>query len=364
MDEFFAWAFFGSHRDDLEEWMLQDMKGMYETIQAKYGLVFEEGRTAHMKVMRLTLDPLEPSYRPFFVYGFFSLLKFLAGLLLRAAGFYSCRTSKSNGNLGYWYRPEKEDPKSSDKLPLLFLHGIAPGGLALYLPMLFFLGRDGRPLLFFENPGISFGIQFSNPPNEQDTTLGVWEAVNRHLGTTRNISVVGHSFGSCPITWLIHNTALKPRIRQIVLVDPVSILLSQPDVMTNFLYQRKGVRGGSGNGNNNNKRCIRIGVVSNEIFTEHYLRRHFAWYNSELWLEDLPAQAKVLVCLSAQDPIVPTEKVHQELYMRRPDVDVLVWEDAGHAHCVTRPITWRQMQIVMKRQEQMILQEDTSAKDA
>jgi dienelactone hydrolase len=103
---------------------------------------------------------------------------------------------------------------------------------------------------------------------------------------------------------------------------------------------------------------IKIGVVSNELFTEHYLRRHFAWYNSELWLEDIPEHTKVLVCLSEEDPIVPAQKVQQEI-KRRPEVDVLVWENAGHAHCVTRPKTWRQMQMVMKRQEQMIFMEDS-----
>ena len=101
-------------------------------------------------------------------------------------------------------------------------------------------------------------------------------------------------------------------------------------------------------------------VISNEIFTQHYLRRHFAWYNSELWLDDLPKQAKVLVCLSEEDPIVPVQKVQQQI-LRKPEVDFLLWEDAGHAHCVTRPKTWRQMQIVMRRQEQLILQESSSS---
>ena len=341
MDHFFAWAFFGIHRDQLEEWMVQDMDRMYDILEAQYGMKFEPGISADMKPMRLSLDPLEPSYRPFLVYFIFGSLKFMAGLLLRAVGFYQCRTSTG---LRYWYRPEKT---VSNKLPILFLHGIAPGGLALYLPMLFFLGGDGRPLMFFENPGISFGIQFENPPSERVTTEGVWEAVDGHLGPNRNIAVVGHSFGSCPITWLIHHSALKRRIRQIVLVDPVSILLSEPDVITNFLYQRKALQ----------KRPLKIAVVSNEIFTEHYLRRHFSWYNSELWLEDLPAHAKVLVCLSDNDPIVPAHKIHREVKQRKPDVDLLVWENAGHAHCVTRPRTWRQMQLVMRHQELSIIEE-------
>jgi hypothetical protein len=356
MDQFFAWAFFGKHRDDLEEWMLTDMGRMYATFEARYGLVFDEGVTPDMKPMRLTLDPLDPSYRPFLIYFVFWLLKFMASLLLRGVGFYYCQTS---GGLRYWYRPGRPSTEPQSALPLLFLHGIAPGGVALYLPMLFFLGRDGRPLLFFENPSISFDIQWSPPPNERETTAGVWEAVDRHLGSSCHVSLVGHSFGSCPITWLIHSSQAKARIRQIVLVDPVSILLSEPDVMCNFLYARETLQ--------KRPRYRKIGVVSNEIFTENYLRRHFAWYNSELWLEDLPVKAKVLVCLSEQDQILPARKVQREVdrLLRDPDqqdVDLLVWEGAGHAHCVTRPRTWRQIQLVMKRQERLILEEAAAAK--
>ena len=252
------------------------------------------------------------------------------------------------------YRPpeyEIENNSDSSKLPLIFLHGIAPGGLVFYLSMLFYLGGDGRPLFFFENPGIAFCIFGGNPPNEHDTVHGVWEAVDHHLSSVQDVSVVGHSFGSCPVTWLVHS-ADNARIRQIVLVDPVSICLSEPDVMTNFLYQRKVL--------NESRLPIKIGAISNEIFTEHYLRRHFAWYNSELWLEDLPEQAKVLVCLSENDPIVPVKKVQQQVLLK-PEVDLLLWEEAGHAHCISQPKTWRQMQIVMKRQERLIAQESSSS---
>lgn len=353
MNEFFSWAFFGKHFEELEPWMLKENERMYEFVESHYGLKFEVGTSPDYRPMRLSLDPIQPAYRPFVIYAFFSLLKIMAGFFLRAVGFVACQSSSG---LTYFYRPRrkhsslrKSNSKSSvdTQLPLIFLHGIAPGGLAFYLPMLFFFGGDGRPLLFFENPDISFFLLGGNPPNEPDTVCAVWEAVDCHLGIDQQVCLVGHSFGSCAVTWLVHS-AQNSRIRQIVLVDPVSILLSEPDVVQNFLYQRKALQ--------RRKMPIKIGVVSNEIFTEHYLRRHFAWYNSELWLEDLPPHSKVLVCLSEKDPIVPAQKVQQEI-MRRPDVEILVWENAGHAHCVSRPKTWRQMQMVMERQEKMIFQE-------
>lgn len=349
VDRFFAWAFFGKHFHELEPWMRNDLDRMYEILESDYNFSFPEGFTPEYKPMRLSLDPLTPQYRPFIIYGFFLLIKIMGGLLLRAAGFYACKTT---GGLKYFYRPPKRNKSnnSEHRLPLIFLHGIAPGGLAFYIPMLFYLGGDGRPLFLFENPDITFCIFGGNPLKEHDTVTGIWEAVDHHLSSVQDVSVVGHSFGSCPITWLVHSTN-SARIRQIVLVDPVSICLSEPDVMQNFLYKRNVLLA--------NKFPIKIGVISSEIFTQHYLRRHFAWYNSELWLEDLPEQAKVLVCLSERDPIVPVQKVQQQI-LRKPEVEFLLWEDAGHAHCVTRPKTWRQIQIVMRRQEQMILQESSS----
>lgn len=352
VDLLFAWAFFGKDLNELEPWMERDLQLMYKTIEQDYNLVFEEGTTPEYRPMRLSLDPLDPHYRPFVIYGLFSMVKLMSGLLLRAVGFYACTTS---GGLNYFYRPPKASEKdpTNTKLPLIFLHGIAPGGLAFYLPMLFYLGGDGRPLFFFENPNITFCVfGGGNPPNEHDTVHGVWEAVDHHLSSVHDVSVVGHSFGSCPITWLVHSPN-NTRIRQIVLVDPVSICLSEPDVMHNFVYQRRASL-------RKTRMPIKIGVISNEIFTEHYLRRHFAWYNSELWLEDLPEQAKVLVCLSEEDPIVPVQKVQQQV-LRKPGVEYLLWEDAGHAHCITQPKTWKQMQVVMRRQEQLIKQESSSS---
>ncbi len=345
VDQFFAWAFFGKHFHELEPWMHQDMKGMYEILESEHNLSFPKGLTPEYKPMRLSLDPLTPHYRPFFIYAILLGIKITGRLLLRAAGFYHLETT---GGLKYFYRPPKREIDQTNKLPIIFLHGIAPGGLTFYLPMLFHLGGDGRPLFFFENPDITFCILAGgNPLKEHDTVEGIWEAVDHHLSSVQDVSVVGHSFGSCPITWLVHSDN-RARIRQIILVDPVSICLSEPDVMYNFLY----------NPNVRLNKRLPLAVISTEIFTQHYLRRHFAWYNSELWLEDLPEQAKVLVCLSEWDPIVPVEKVRQQL-LRKPEVEFLFWERAGHAHCVTRPQMWQEMEKVMRLQEQVICQESS-----
>ena len=128
-----------------------------------------------------------------------------------------------------------------------------------------------------------------------------------------------------------------------VLLDPVTILLSEPDVMTNFLYA-------------NEISKIRM-VASSELFTEYYLRRHFAWYNSEIWLEDINEKdCKLLVCLAEKDEIINARKVKQEV-QRHSKGKLLFWEGAAHADCVTSPSKWRQVKQHMLEQELELCQQ-------
>jgi hypothetical protein len=136
-----------------------------------------------------------------------------------------------------------------------------------------------------------------------------------------------------------------PTIQQVTLLDPVAIMLSEPDVMVNFLYAEELDK-------------IRM-VASSELFTEYYLRRHFAWYNSELWLEDVVANnCSVLVCLSEVDEIVNTPKVTQEMKRMKlhKENNLLVWPKVGHAACVTALSMWKQIKERMLHQELQVLQ--------
>ena len=46
---------------------------------------------------------------------------------------------------------------------------------------------------------------------------------------------IGHSFGSIVISWLLNNA--PECVGSILLLDPVSLMLQEPDVAHNFLYR-------------------------------------------------------------------------------------------------------------------------------
>ena len=173
-------------------------------------------------------------HRPLALYLAVAFLKRLVGVILRVVFGFE-RVVSRHGLVG-WYRPSSRDfsmKKTSENeeealLPLLFFHGIAPAGFVGYLPtVLAGLASDGRAVFLFENPSISCHLDF-RVLTEQETCQGVDEIVKRCLGnTTAPVALVGHSFGSCPMTWLLHHKSFRSRIRQMVLLNPVTILLSE-----------------------------------------------------------------------------------------------------------------------------------------
>ena len=267
VDALICWSLFGKHHEDFEPWELEEKRTCYEQMEKRMGLTFIPGSTKRLKAYQLNLEDVSPMYRPLLVYVGAFMLKLVGCLFLRLSGFQRV-VSKTTGLVG-WYRAARNS-KTEKLLPLLFFHGIAPGGLSLYIPMVLWgLAIDGRATFMFENPNISCSIAF-DALSEDETARGAAEIVDLFLPRDHAISVCGHSFGSCSATWLLHAPAFRHRIKQFVLLDPVSILLSESDVMVNFLYSKatsmvKGV--------------IRM-VAGSELFLEDYLRRHFYFYNS------------------------------------------------------------------------------------
>ena len=309
--------------------------------------------------------------------------------------------------------------------PTLFFHGIAPAGLTFYIPMLYntvLMNQKQRqqqlcnnPIFLFENLPITCSLVFDALTEEQ-TIYGVEQALSRHgfsvtsistatsytsnnmNGTTtsgtiemssisnnnnsainrdelkkkqqvQQMTIIGHSFGSFQLTWLLNSQSMKQRIKKVILLDPVSIMLSEPDVVTNFLYcqipsfPNKVIFNNNSDNDNDrsssspmsiteyfNRLKIRV-FCSSELGIEYYLRRHFAWYNSELWLDDILQSSSsvspslstnkidVSIYVSEHDEILDTKKVVKEV-KRFPNVNLIYWKGVSHAAVITKKELW------------------------
>lgn len=350
--EFLAWALFAREAHDLTADERAEFEYCLEIMRGRTGVVFPDKLTSRLRSRRLSLEEVSPLHRPLAVYLCVEAMRCLGGAVLVLAGF-SYVTSPEHPSVPGWYRPgkgthrsnnDRNDETSRPLLPLVFFHGIAPAGLALYLPMILSLVNDGRPTLLVEQPSISGRLGTFQVPREDE----VMEAVEQLVASSIDKDVIGpgpspllwagHSFGSCPLTWMQRREGLRRRTAGLLLLDPVTLLLSDPDVMLNFLYTRELSK-------------IRLAAAS-EIFTEYYLRRHFAWYNTEACLDDNDkAPYQITVALSGQDEIVNAPAVFKHL-QDYPHVRTIYWPQARHAHCVMQPPKWRQLQQAVWQQEE------------
>lgn len=369
IEELMTWAFFSKHLEDLEPWEKEDMQKMHDYAKDK-NILIHEGKKEGLKANAYSFQDMRPIYRPLFVYLLMHLVYRVGACFLFIIGF---RRHTSSTGLTYWFHqgypcdnnlyPGKDQ---NQFLPMLFFHGIAPGGVSLYSPMLYFgfmkmfrMHHDGHqpPVFLFENPNISYQLHF-HALTEQQTVQGVVEALKHNLPPRyEKVSLIGHSFGSAQLTWLLHG--MPEYIAQLVLIDPVSILLSEPDVLSNFFHNSQNVnnsyteqdRPQFQQSTKFQQKKIQL-LASTEISIEYYLRNKFAWFNSELWLEDIPPHINVLILLSGQDCIVPTAKVKREVIVKNLDhVEMHVWEECEHGDCIIKSKYWKDIFSRMVRQQ-------------
>ena len=337
MEHLFAWAAFGKDVADLTVDELEDLEQTFVGCEDHFGLFFREGSTHRYTAKRLNLEDIAAVHRPLLFYLVVLGVRVIAGIWLLVSGF---RPSYSQSGMKAWFRPARGQ---TSQLPLLFFHGIAPGGLAFYLPMVLKgLCTDDRAVFLFENPAISSDL-FSGlrPLSERATLDGVRDILNRLMPDARDLAVVGHSFGTVPLTWLLHCPTMRHHIRQAILLDPVTILLTTPDVMNSFLYSTK-------------KSNVRL--VASELLVQNYIRRHFPYYNSDLWFEDIPSEnCQMLVCLSENDDVIDAAKVRHESekHLQRKDSGVIHWDKGKHGDCVIQSRKWQEIKTWMVQREAM-----------
>lgn len=320
--------FFGKRVEDMLEWETTELARLFHYLETHFDLKCQPGRSPVCSPRLLTLEDCDAWHRPLAVYaGIYAMQWGKAGALWSQG--FSYHVTKTG--LPYWHRPAATQQQSSTTAPnpLLFFHGIAPGGSTIYLPMLLKgVANDGRALFIFENAPVSCHPSF-DILSEDETIEGVQEALEKFY-PQGDIALMGHSFGSFQLTWLIYSP-LRDRIRQFVLLDPVSILLSEPDLIQNF-----------------EDATPLFKIFLKELWTNYYIRRHFSWYRSELWLDDLPDNVDFFVGLAERDQIVNGPKVRREVDIFGDEhpafarqTTSVYWENALHGDCVYQPNKWK-----------------------
>ncbi|KAJ3516163.1 hypothetical protein NLJ89_g1291 [Agrocybe chaxingu] len=309
--DWLLWALFTTSREniDIGEYA-EELEEYLSGIEKLQGRKLEEGRSGEggVRSIRTTLDPVLMLHRPLLWYLIVALVDSGTSIALAFLGFKHYTPREYQWSLSfplrpllwlfsrrapegvafpYWYRPHR----SSQKIPLVFFHGIGIG-LLPYIPFLKSLAKGEnrdvgvllpeilcicmrmtprsvppRPLMLeslntvlesmnkaekmHRNP--SDASEEQRPLLENRNGANDYSAASASVVGWNKVVLVGHSYGSFIAGWIIRHCVdldtlssshsslpshnLADKIAHVILIDPIPILLSNPTVAHNFLYR-------------------------------------------------------------------------------------------------------------------------------
>jgi len=295
---FLAWAMYTKHLPDLDAKELEDLEVVNEYAQKEHPIMrtMKPGFNPAVKHCRMTMDPIPIIHRPLLMYVLIRLKEsFTNNFFLTSMGFQFLEVDGQT----YWYKAQgSKDSNASNtgvsgtgsngSEPMLFLHGISTGW-GSYINMALGMGQ-GRSIFLVDMDSVKLNSLVFKMPTPQQFSDKVSKILDRHH--VDRVSVVGHSFGSITAGWFIRH--FPERVSHLTLIDPVSMLLSFPEVAFSFLYRQPSTV---------MEWVIHV-FAAREITISHTLRRNFWWYNNDLWLETIPAHIGVVVGLATGDEII------------------------------------------------------------
>jgi len=330
VEELIAWAFFHVRTPELLSPKHKDeLKGLMARVEGMVGPM-PDGYNDGVQMMKFTEEPVSDVHRPLVVYAVVDLVFqcVIVPVVKRAAGYVHVR----HGKVDCYVRRGK----AAELPPVVFIHGIGVG----LLPYQKFLRKlearcdategalSGRTLIAVHLPVIA---QRLFPP---DLLAVECVAALRELFVAQGFSAglfIGHSYGTFVVSWLVRQA--PELVAALGVIDPVCLLLHSTDVLHNILYHETV----------DDDACERVldYIMRREVALEHHLKRDFYWFQSCLFLEDVPTgDVPVFVVLSDNDPLVPSAQVRD--YVQRYNAgDYIDVESAKHAEPVaTVDLTW------------------------
>mmetsp|Transcript_23482 Transcript_23482/g.73211 ORF Transcript_23482/g.73211 Transcript_23482/m.73211 type:complete len:512 (+) Transcript_23482:15-1550(+) len=306
--DFAAWAFWTKHAEELDEAERRVALEMVEECERRFGWGLQDGHNSAIVPIRINFDPMSVWCHPLVYYATLYALTACTRQTMRLFGFthhVGCR-----GGLSFFHKPLRRPPGLlvvggeaaawRPGPPVVFFHGVGIG----LPPYLLFLRRLAavRECFVVELPEVSQQcVEGMLPPEAMAAAMAEVLRVHGHS----RACFIAHSYGTFVLSWVVR---YRPDIvEKAVLIDPVSLLLSQPDVAYNFLYRRP----------TKPFTLVVANFVRWELYSANVLRRQFYWYHNVLWADELPAES--VVVLAGDDDIVNAQAVrlHLEECQRR-----------------------------------------------
>lgn len=294
------------------------MKEMKETNQYKKTL-------KHTDTGFHNMDCTTIRHKPLLFYAFIGAIECTSGLLYYRR--YGFQRRYYNG-ISYWVRPGIKGKERKEGIPVLFFHGICTGWTYYASFVQTVLDKD-QTVLLIDYKWVQMNWISLQGPDVQTYLKCVHEIVQQYNGETQ-VTVMGHSYG----TFLAGAYArmYPDTVKQLVLIDPIAISLIFPEATYNLLY--KPVTSWHD--------VLLEYFVRGDPSIHHCLNRHFTWYNSCLFLEDVPPSIEVVLFIGEKDAMIPLAPIQELVQIDNEHVShatkdrtrIVVMPDIDHGQAI------------------------------
>ena len=299
---------------------------MVDQIQDTCQIQFHPGYNPHIACLRLGLDPVKATHRPFILYVCAWIADAACKCVLACWGFTrygrkprswvdlalsvlaphpshaQSRPSHTTPRITYWYRPGFPTPTPAH--PIMFIHGVGCG-IVPYLGLIYRLllhSKQEQGVFLVELPHVAMRM-YSRAPSFPRTIYELCRALDLHE-SSRPAVWVGHSLGSAVVAAACRfapNYCHAP-----VFIDPICFKLHLPHVTYNFLYKQP----------HSAREHFMAYFAGQELFNHRYFHRDFHWFHANLLSHDIHTLQRASVFLSEQDMLVPSQAIAQDLHQR------------------------------------------------
>ncbi|CAO1638446.1 unnamed protein product [Sympodiomycopsis kandeliae] len=312
--EWLAWAFGGTTLKECTSLPGRSQiieKGL-KMVQERCNFKFEPGYNPKVKALRLTLDDIKTSSRPF---GYYVVCNGISHTTMAWLRYIKGYRKERHGQCEFLILPPKGTASSSsggnaDKAdtanhPILFLHGLGIG-LGQYAPFLRRLSNHTHGVMILLQPNISADIshpRYLDPPSKEDVIEAVKFCTRKYHFT--NTTILSHSNGTMIHGWLLREA---PRIgRRHVLVDPVCFRLWEGATSYAFLAKKWGA----------GIEVLLGYFVARELGISYTICRKFIWWDMIMWAEDLAGldSSRLQIVIGGNDVLIDVESVQKYLHL-------------------------------------------------
>ncbi|RXK38174.1 hypothetical protein M231_04548 [Tremella mesenterica] len=301
-----------------------------ELLEETTGSHFRDGYDRKVKVMRLTLDPVNVQLRPLFLYALTNLTNwYLRDFQYPSEGLHLYR----EGEIDYLLRiPNGWTPTKgrhlTNNMPVIYLHGLGFGALQNHFLVRHLIkSLPTHPIvipLAYHTSQAFFHPRYLKPWSREEMVGSIkgickrwqfWDEDSEGGG----VSLMSHSNGSVGHSWILKDCPALARRN--VFVDPVVFCLWEGDVCYNFCYRKPSTA----------MELLLQYFVASEAGIANYIQRHFDWAENTLFIDEIPHAGdptKTAFFLGGKDMIIDAMRVRK--YLERNGIkEGLHWDPQG-----------------------------------